>query len=509
MTQGLDAGEIGAVEGASNLPPDDTGEAIGLPPSGLTITFGFGPTLFRDADGKDRFGLADRQPEVLRELPHFPFDNLDPTRSYGDLCVQACANDPQVAVHAIRNLARIGFGTVSVRWSQLGFGRTSSTTVTQDTPRNLFGFKDGTANVKAEETTDLDEHVWVEAGDDPKAEWLAGGSYLVARRFNMTIEVWDRQPLGDQEAFVGRSKGTGAPLSGGGEFDEIDFDMPGSNDQPIIATDAHVRQVHPDFHDGAKMLRRGYNFVDGSDAIGGLDAGLFFLAFVRNPDTHFIPIQTQMATSDALMEYLKVKGSALFAVPPGIAEGEYVGQSLFVGDPRELPRAMRRSLRSRASRRMARTIARRARSLAALLAAAVDQPGSITTTALSARRAPRAHQDSASRVRPRTSSYAVPERTTLRDAGDEASEAPSANRRSGAPSTWRTSAIRAENPGRPSCRVTTSASSRGDALGAVRTVIRTPEVTPEVSRRSGRVADWHSVVRHWHHPHSPTSETPL
>jgi len=329
MTQGLDAGTIGAVDGASNLPPDDTGEAIGLPPSGLTITFGFGPTLFRDADGNDRFGLADRLPQALRELPHFPADNLDPARSNGDLCVQACANDPQVAVHAIRNLARIGFGTVAVRWSQLGFGRTSSTTVSQDTPRNLFGFKDGTANLKAEDETELDEHVWVAAGDDPRADWLAGGSYLVARRFNMTIEVWDRQPLGDQEAFVGRSKGTGAPLSGGEELTPPDFDLPGSNGDPVIATDAHLRQVHPDFHGGAKMLRRGYNFVDGSDVTGGLDAGLFFLAFVRNPDTHFIPIQTQMAKADALMEYLKVRGSALFAVPPGIAEGGYVGQSLF------------------------------------------------------------------------------------------------------------------------------------------------------------------------------------
>ena len=329
MTSGLDAGAIGAVDGASNLPPDDTGEAIGLPPSGLTITFGFGPTLFRDAEGKDRFGLADRQPDLLRELPHFPADNLDPARSYGDLCVQACANDPQVAVHAIRNLARIGFGTVTVRWSQLGFGRTSTTSVTQDTPRNLFGFKDGTANVKAEDPEGLDDHVWVAAGDDSKAEWLAGGSYLVARRFNMTIEVWDRQPLGDQEAFVGRSKGTGAPLSGGEELTEPDFDLPGSNDDTVIAKDSHLRQVHPDFHGGAKMLRRGYNFVDGSDAIGGLNAGLFFLAFVRNPDTHFIPIQMQMAKADALMEYLKVNGSALFAVPPGTAEGGYIGESLF------------------------------------------------------------------------------------------------------------------------------------------------------------------------------------
>ena len=329
MTQGLDAGPVGAVDGAYNLPPDDTGEAIGLPPSGLTITFGFGPSLFVDAEGNDRFGLADRQPAALRELPHFPADNLDPARSSGDLCIQACANDPQVAVHAIRNLARIGFGTVSVRWSQLGFGRTSTTSASQDTPRNLFGFKDGTANLMAEDDRGLAEHVWVAPGDDDRSEWLAGGSYLVARRINMTIEVWDRQPLGDQEAFVGRSKGTGAPLSGGDEHTEIDFDMPGSNDQPVIATDAHVRLVHPDFHHGAKMLRRGYNFVDGSDAIGGLDAGLFFLAFVRDPDTHFIPIQNAMARSDALMEYLKVTGSALFAVPPGTAEGEYVGQSLF------------------------------------------------------------------------------------------------------------------------------------------------------------------------------------
>jgi len=329
MMKGQPAGAVGPVEGPANAPPDDTGEAIGLPPAGLTITFGFGPSLFRTDDGTDRFGLAERQPTALRTLPHFPGDVLDPARSYGDLCIQACADDPQVAVHAIRNLARIGFGTVSVRWSQLGFGRTSSTTVDQSTPRNLFGFKDGTMNIKAEETSDVDEHVWVAAGDDAKADWLAGGSYLVARRFNMTIEVWDRQPLGDQEAFVGRTKDSGAPLSGGGEHTAPDFDMPGADDQPVIPVDAHVRLVHPDFNDGARMLRRGYNFVDGSNSLGGLDAGLFFLAFVRNPDTHFIPIQTRMAAHDALMEYLKVNGSALFAVPPGIGEGEYVGQALF------------------------------------------------------------------------------------------------------------------------------------------------------------------------------------
>ena len=328
MTKGEGAGPIGPTQGASNLPPDDTGEAIGLPPSGLTITFGFGPGLFRTADGKDRFGLAAQQPAALKTLPHFPGDMLEPQRSYGDLCVQACADDPQVAVHAIRNLARIAFGTASVRWSQLGFGRTSTTSVSQDTPRNLFGFKDGTANVKAEEADDLAKHVWVASGDDDRADWLAGGSYLVARRINMRIEVWDRQPLEDQESFIGRTKDSGAPLSGGTEFTEPDFSMPG-HDGPVIPVDSHVRLVHPDFNDGVRLLRRGYNFVDGSTDLGVLDAGLFFLAYVRDPDTHFVPVQTKMAANDAMMEYLKVTGSALFAVPSGLRPGEYVGQALF------------------------------------------------------------------------------------------------------------------------------------------------------------------------------------
>jgi len=326
MTRGLDAGEVGAVDGPDNLPPDDTGEALGLPSAGLTLTFGFGPGLFRDAAGRDRFGLADRRPAALETLPHFPGDALDPARSEGDLCVQACADDPQVAVHAIRNLARIGFGTVSVRWSQLGFGRTSTTSTSQSTPRNLFGFKDGTANVKAEDPKALEEHIWVGADDD--AGWLAGGSYLVARRINMGIEIWDRLSLAEQEATVGRTKGTGAPLSGGTEHSAPDFAMPGS-DGPVIPADSHVRVVHPDQNGGARMLRRGYNFVDGTDALGSLNAGLFFLAYVRDPRTDFIPVQRRMARSDTMMEYLKVTGSALFAVPPGIGPGEYVGQSLF------------------------------------------------------------------------------------------------------------------------------------------------------------------------------------
>ncbi len=328
MTAGLGAGEFGPTSGPYGAPPDDTGEAIGLPPAGLTITFGFGPTMF-SMGGRDRFGLAGRQPAALQRLPLFPADNLDPDRSDGDLCIQACADDPQVAVHAVRNLARIAFGRAAVRWSQLGFGRTSSTSTAQTTARNLFGFKDGTMNLKAEDPAAVGEHVWVPEGVDAKAGWLSGGTYLVARRINMTIEIWDRQPLREQERVIGRTKAEGAPLSGGTEFSQPDFALTGRGDEPLVATDAHVRLVHPEQNGGVRMLRRGYNFVDGSNGLGRLDAGLFFLAFVRDPRTHFIPIQTKIGVGDAMSEYLQHTGSALFAIPPGIAAGSYVGQALF------------------------------------------------------------------------------------------------------------------------------------------------------------------------------------
>jgi deferrochelatase/peroxidase EfeB len=322
MTAGQEAADGGAVGGSVEAPPEDTGEALDLPPSALTITIGFGPSLF---DG--RFGLADKRPAALIDLPRFPGDDLDPNRTGGDLCVQACANDPQVAVHAIRNLARIGFGRVSVRWSQLGFGRTSSTTKAQLTPRNMFGFKDGTKNIKAEDAAELRDHVWVSAADGP--EWLVGGTYLVARRIRMHIEIWDRTSLREQEEIVGRTKGTGAPLGQLAEFDEVDLHVRGAGGEPVIKLDSHIRLASHETLNGAKILRRGYNFTDGSDGLGHLDAGLFFVCFNRDTRNQFVPMQNALASGDKMMEYLEHTGSGHFAVPPGVREGGFWGDALF------------------------------------------------------------------------------------------------------------------------------------------------------------------------------------
>jgi deferrochelatase/peroxidase EfeB len=319
----MTAGEmIGDVNDLEPAPPDDTGETVGHLPSNLTVTFGFGPGLFE----RPGLGLAAKRPAALREIPPLPADELNGLESGGDVCVQACSDDPQVAFHAIRNLARIGRGTVAMRWSQLGFGRTSSTTRAQDTPRNLMGFKDGTVNIKAEDTDAMDRFVWVGGGGPA---WMRGGSYMVTRRIRMLLEVWDRSPLEDQEQTIGRAKYSGAPLGGHDEFEPLDFAARQPSGLPAIPVDAHVRLASAQANDGERILRRGYSFTDGVDeSLGELEAGLFFIAFQRDPEKQFVAIQRRLGANDALNEYIKHVGSAVFAVPPGARKGGYVGEAL-------------------------------------------------------------------------------------------------------------------------------------------------------------------------------------
>jgi len=173
----------------------------------------------------------------------------------------------------------------------------------------------------------IDSHVW--ARPEAKAAWLAGGSYLVARKIAMHIETWDRGSLREQENIIGRTKAEGAPLSGGAEFTTPDFAVAGRGGQALVDANSHLALAHPDHNQGVRMLRRGYNYVDGSNQLGRLSAGLFFISFVTDPRTHYIPMQTAMAANDLLSEYLQHVGSGLWAVPPGVGETEFVGQALF------------------------------------------------------------------------------------------------------------------------------------------------------------------------------------
>jgi deferrochelatase/peroxidase EfeB len=298
-------------------PPADTGEAYGLSPASLTVTIGLGPWLFGD-----RFGLAARRPAVFTDLPPLNGDNLDPRLHGGDLSVQACADDPQVCYHAVRNLARLGRDIVSPYWAVLGFGRASAGPG-QHTPRNLLGFKDGTRNIASE--AEYAKFVWVDDSDQP---WMNGGTYQVVRKIRMLMETWDVDRIGNQQRIFGRSKAEGAPLSGKNEFDTPDFAAKGPDGNPLIDPMSHVGLAARENNDGIMIRRRSYNYTDGLDANGQLNAGLLFISYQKDPQA-FIRLQNRLGGHDLLNEYVRHIGSAIFAVPPPPAEGHYIGQSLF------------------------------------------------------------------------------------------------------------------------------------------------------------------------------------
>jgi len=312
---------------------DDSLEAYGLGPQRLTLTVGFGAGVFTSAEGGDRFGLARRRPPALVELPRFSGDQLVAADSGGDLYLQACADDPQVAFHAVRAIARIAPDLATLRWTQLGFSPSNL----GGTPRNLMGFKDGTMNSNVHPPPDLETVLW--AGAEGPG-WMRGGSYLVYRRIRITLEHWDRLAPHLQERVIGRGKLHGQPLGGRDEFDPIDLDARDGEGNPLIPATAHVRLAAPQSNNGAVIVRRGFSYNNGTTPFverwppwrQGLeyDSGLLFLAYQRDPRAAFIPIFARLAENDALNQFTTHTASAVFAVPPAASgPGDWIGRALF------------------------------------------------------------------------------------------------------------------------------------------------------------------------------------
>jgi deferrochelatase/peroxidase EfeB len=328
---GMSLGQPVLATGPNSAARPDSGETLGLPATRLTLTFGFGAGLFAK-DGKDRYGLAAQRPPALVDLPRFNGDELVETRTGGDVSVQACADNPQVVFHAVRQLVRLAYGVAKVRWAQTGFIPAGSP---NQTPRNLMGFKDGTSNPPIDDPAALERFVWVGA-EGP--EWMSGGSYVVMRRIRIALEHWDRMPLDFQERTFGRHKYSGAPLGLEEEFDPPDLNATDKDGEPVIPESAHVRLAAAASNDGARILRRPYSYNDGVNFITerwppwrqGIeyDAGLFFVCYQRDPRTGFIKIFDKLSKFDMLNQFVTHTGGGLFACPGGIAQGEFIGQRL-------------------------------------------------------------------------------------------------------------------------------------------------------------------------------------
>ena len=322
----LAAGHTVTAAGAAGRDP---GEAAGLSPAQLTLTFGLGPMF--GAQGRDRLGLGNRRPDALRPLPAFAGEDLDPGRSGGDLCVQACANDPQVAFHALHVLVRIAGERARLRWSLSGFRALSAALDIAQTPRNLLGFKDGTNNLDPTDPTVMDRYVWVQPGDGPA--WMAGGAFLIVRQIEFDLSSWDALSSEEQDQTIGRHKQSGAPLGGRREHDTVNLRATDRRGNLVIPSDAHIRVAGSEANHGIEILRRSYSFTRGStgggaDRAGGeLDGGLLFVAFVRNP-AQFIALQRRLSTGDALSAFTIHIGSAIFACPPGPSRSRSIGHGL-------------------------------------------------------------------------------------------------------------------------------------------------------------------------------------
>lgn len=311
---------------------DDSFEAYGLGPNRLTLTIGLGRSLFVGSGHDNRFGIAHLLPPALVDLPTFSGDEIEGADSHGDLLLQACADDPQVAFHAVRAMARIAPDVATLRWTQVGFSPDNS----DGTPRNLMGFKDGTINSNLHPPSNLDATVW--AGAEGPA-WMRDGSYLVYRRIRMALEHWDRVPATQQEQVFGRTKLAGAPLGESTESDPLDLSKKDRAGQPLIPLDAHVRLAAPESNKGAVILRRAFSYNNGTTPFVErwppwrqaleYDAGLLFLAYQQDPRTGFIPVNTTLSETDALNQFITHTASAVFAVPPGArGPGDWVGRTL-------------------------------------------------------------------------------------------------------------------------------------------------------------------------------------
>ncbi|MFD8978386.1 iron uptake transporter deferrochelatase/peroxidase subunit [Streptomyces sp. NPDC059564] len=307
-------------------PAGDSGIALDAGPSSLTLTFGFGHSFF------ERTGLTARRPAALDPLPDFSSDRLDGQRSNGDLWVQIGADDGLVAFHALRAVQKDAGDAARVRWQMNGFNRSPGATGKPMTARNLMGQVDGTGNPKPADP-DFDKRIFVQGAGPGPAEhsWMAGGSYAVVRRIRMLLDDWDKRSLADQEQVIGRTKSTGAPLTGGTETTKPALDKFGADGKPVIASNAHARISAPEQNGGAAMLRRPFSYHDGIAPDGTPDAGLLFICWQADPLRGFVPVQRKLDRGDALSEFIRHESSGLYAVPPGPRAGEYVGQRLLEG----------------------------------------------------------------------------------------------------------------------------------------------------------------------------------
>lgn len=290
-------------------------------PANLTITCGLGAPVF------ERLLTNVPKPAGLHPLPAFSRDQLDPAYGQTDLLIQLCCDDPVTLAFAQRHLIRSAVDYASVVWVQQGFLNANGAIAKGETPRNMFGVKDGTVNPQT--TTDYDNIVWISDGPD----YTLGGSMMVVRRIAMNMDTWEELDRTSREVAFGRKLDSGAPLTGEHEFDQADFTKVDADGLPVIDPASHMaRATNPADKPFQKIRRRAYNYdlppVPGSEQTA--NTGLVFICYQKDPDLQFTPIQQRLDQLDRINQWTTHIGSAVYFCPPGTkTASEFWGEALF------------------------------------------------------------------------------------------------------------------------------------------------------------------------------------
>ncbi|MEJ1116921.1 iron uptake transporter deferrochelatase/peroxidase subunit [Phyllobacterium sp. CCNWLW109] len=316
------------------LPPSDSG-ILGpvIPPDNLTITVSLGSSFFDQRDW-----LINHKPKQLSRMKASRNDALDADLCHGDLSLQICANTPDTNIHALRDILKNLPDLMVLRWKQEGSVPVLPPKAdgTHETARNFLGFRDGTANPDGNDAALMDQLVWVRQSDEPS--WAQAGTYQVVRIIRNFVERWDRTPLAEQEAIIGRKKASGAPFGGTAEFDVPDY----SNDPEgkVTALDAHIRLANKrtKTSDENRILRRPFNYSNGVSKSGQLEQGLLFICYQADLEKGFITVQRQL-DGEPLEEYIKPIGGGFFFTLPGPAnEDDFVGRTLLEASGHQMTR---------------------------------------------------------------------------------------------------------------------------------------------------------------------------
>lgn len=234
----------------------------------VTITVGFGATLFTTIAGDDRFNLAARRPRSLKIMPQIDGDEggFHPRDHASDLIILIASDDYYVNefIFGWMHHGNVHPG-LRIRQVERGYARPDS--------REPSGFEDGISNPRnLSPAMQMNRLVYVTSADNEPG-WCVDGTYLAYRKIRRRMASFFEKSLAEQEKVFGVEKSSGLRK----------LSMPDhAHAQKMNPRRRNHRDLFGKEDEERRFLRRPYFFNDGIGADGMEMRGLHHLSFVRN-----------------------------------------------------------------------------------------------------------------------------------------------------------------------------------------------------------------------------------